>query len=124
MADFMRIKYENQNLKQFELANQLSYSSSTLRRYNNDVNMVSPYRIQPNNTSKRTKETSIANFDNNSHREPDVKRFQMISNDLITTQTTRKSNRKIKNILKAGRMQENIEINEHYLHEILDNNDL
>ena len=36
--------------------------------------MVSPYRIQPNNTNKRTEKTSNTNFDNNSHRETDVKR--------------------------------------------------
>ena len=32
MADFMRIKYENPKLKQSEIANRLSYSSSTLER--------------------------------------------------------------------------------------------
>ena len=44
----------------------------------------------------------------------------MTSNDLKKTQT--KSNEKNKNILKAGSVQENIEINEHYLDEILQNN--
>ena len=46
----------------------------------------------------------------------------MTSNDIKTFQT--KSNKKNKNILKAGSVQENIEINEHYLDEILDNNDI
>ena len=32
MADFMRIKNKNRKLKQCEIANQLSYSSSTLQR--------------------------------------------------------------------------------------------
>ena len=44
----------------------------------------------------------------------------MTSNDLKTTQT--KSNKKNKIILKAGSVQENIEINEHYLDESLQNN--
>ena len=44
----------------------------------------------------------------------------MTSNDLKTTQT--KSNKKNKNVLKAGSVQQNIEINEHYLDEILHNN--
>ena len=55
MADFMRLKYDNQTLKQSQLANQLDYSTSTLQRYSNDTNMLSPYRISPNNTNIRTK---------------------------------------------------------------------
>ena len=51
MADFTRIKYQNSKLKQSEIANQLGYSSSTSQRYRNDINMISPYRINPNNTS-------------------------------------------------------------------------
>ena len=42
MADFMRMKYENPKLKQSEIANQLGYSTSTLQRYRNDINMLSP----------------------------------------------------------------------------------
>ena len=44
----------------------------------------------------------------------------MTSNDLKTTQT--KSNKKNKHVLKAGSVQQNIEINAHYLDEILQNN--
>ena len=40
MADFLRVKYENPKLKHFEIANQLGYSSSTLQRYRNDINML------------------------------------------------------------------------------------
>ena len=32
MADFMRVKSENAEMKQPEIANQLSYSTSTLQR--------------------------------------------------------------------------------------------
>ena len=32
MADFMRVKYENPKLKQFEIASHLGYSSSTIQR--------------------------------------------------------------------------------------------
>ena len=42
MADFMRLKYENPTMKQSEIANQLSLSSSTIQRYRNDINMLSP----------------------------------------------------------------------------------
>ena len=81
MADFMRMQYENPRLKQSEIADRLGYSSSTLQRYRNDVNMISPYRINPNNTNKRTKEISNTSFDNISHGDPDVKRPCLTSND-------------------------------------------
>ena len=111
-------------MKQSEIENQLGYSTSTLQRYRNDKNMLSPYRIQLNNTNKRAKKPSNTKSDNNSHREPDVKRLQMTSNDHKTTQTDIKSKKKNKNILRAGSIHENIEINDQYLVEILDNNDM
>ena len=90
MADFMRVKYENSKMKQSEIANQLSMSPSTLQRYRNDINMLSPYRINPNNTNKGTKKAKNTDFDNLSHHEPDVKRPQMTSNDLKRPQSTSK----------------------------------
>ena len=121
-AHFMRMKNENPKLKQSGIANQLSYSSSTLQRYKNDINMLSPYRIQSNNTNKRTKIVSKTNFSSDSHREPDIKRPQMTSNDLKTTQTNAKSNRTNRNFLEARSTNENTEINDDYLDEILQNN--
>ena len=79
----MRIKNENSKLKQSPIANQLGYSTSTLQRYRNDRNMLSQYRIQPNNANKRTKKASNTNLDNNSHRDHDLKTPQMISLSLI-----------------------------------------
>ena len=61
MADFLRIKYENPNLKQSEIANQVGYSS-TLQRYRNDINMLSSYRIQSFNNNKRTKKPDGKNL--------------------------------------------------------------
>ena len=55
MADFMRVQYENPKMKQSQKANQLGLSSSTLQRYRNDINMLSPYRINPNNVKKTHK---------------------------------------------------------------------
>ena len=81
LADFLRVKYENQKMKQSEIANQLSLSS-TLQRYRNDINMLSPYKINPNNTNKRSKKAKNTNFDNNAHHENDVKRPQMTSKNL------------------------------------------
>ena len=82
MADFTKLKYENPKMKQFELANQLGISSSTIQRYRDDINMHSPYRINPNNTKKRSKKVKNTDFDNNSHPEAEVKRPQMTSKDL------------------------------------------
>ena len=48
----MKLKYKNPKMKQSEIANQLNMSFSTIQRYRNDINMLSPYRINPNNTNK------------------------------------------------------------------------
>ena len=113
MAYFMKVKYENPRMKQSEIANQLGMSSSTLQRYRNDINMLSPYRINPNNVKKRPKKAKI---DDNS----DLKRPQMTSIDSETNSKEPVKNKK--NKLKGGSIQENDEINEHYLDNILKNN--
>ena len=79
-------------MKQSEISNHLGYSTSTLQRYRNDINMLSPYRIQPNNTNKRTKKTSSTNSNNDIHRDPDPKRHQMTSNDFKRPQSTSNEN--------------------------------
>ena len=113
MNDFMHIKYQNPQMKQSEIANHLNMSSSTLQRYRNDINMLSPYRINPNNVKKRSKKAKIDAIS-------DLKRPQMTSNDIKTTSNETVKNKK--NKLKA--IQENIEINEHYLDKILKNNNI
>ena len=74
MNDFMNIKYLNPKLKQSEIASQLNMSTSTIQKQRNDINMLSPYRINTNNVKKRPKKAKI---DDNS----DLKRPQMTSND-------------------------------------------
>ena len=76
--------------------------------------MLSPYRINPNNVKKRSKKAKI---DDNC----DLKRLQMTSNDLKTTSNANIKRTKMKNNLKAGSVQDNIEINEHNLDKILKN---
>ena len=116
MNDFMNIKYQNPKMTQSEISSQLNMSSSTIKRYRNDINMLSPYRINPNNTKKRSKKAKI---DDNS----DLKRPQLTSNDLKITSNDKKT--RSKKVLKAGSVQEeNIEINEHYLDKILKNNNI
>ena len=60
-------------MKQSEIGIELGMSPSTLQRYRNDTNMLSPYRINPSNTNKRAKKFLITTFNNDSHHEPDVK---------------------------------------------------
>ena len=114
MNDFMNIKYQNPKMTQSEISSQLNMSPSTIQRYRNDINMLSPYRINPNNVKKRSKKVKIDDIG-------DLKRPQMTSNDLKTTSNDKKT--KSKNVLKAGSVKENIEINEHYLDKILKNNE-
>ena len=126
MSKFMCIEFENPKMKQSEIANQLGYSTSTLQKHRSDISMLSPYRIYPNNTNKRTKKASNANFDNNLHINHDVKRPQMTSKYLKRPQLTSDENNKktkTKNNLKGGFVQENVEINERYLDKILKTND-
>ena len=87
--------------------------------------MLSPYRINPNINHKRTKKVKNTDFNNDSHHETNVKRPQMTSNDLKKPQSTTNENSnktKTKIILKGGSVQENIEIDEHYLDKVLKNN--
>ena len=114
MNDFMHIKYQNPKMKQSEIAKNLNMSPSTLQRYRNDTNMLSPYRINPNNVKKRPKKAKTDDIG-------DFKRPQLTSNDLKITSNDKKT--RSKNVLKAGSVQEEtIEINEHYLDKILKNN--
>ena len=113
MNDFMNIKYQNLKMTQSEISSQLNMSSSTIQRYRNDINMISPYRINPNSVKKRSKKVKIDDIG-------DLKRPNLTSNNLETTSNDKKL--KSKNVLKAGFVQEeNIEINEHYLNKILKN---
>ena len=76
MKDFMHVRYQNPKMKQSEIANQLKISSSSLQRHRNDTNMLSPYRINPNNTKKQTKEGKIDDIG-------DLKRPQTTSKETV-----------------------------------------
>ena len=78
MNDFMYIKYQNPKMKQSEIASHLNTSCSTIQRYRNDINTLSPYRINPNNVKKRSKKAKIDDIG-------DLKRPQMTSNDPKTS---------------------------------------
>ena len=53
--------------------------------------MLSPYRIQTKITNERSKKVPNINLDNNSHREHDLKRPQLTSNDLVKPDTNTES---------------------------------
>ena len=55
MNDFLHIKYQNPKMTQSEISSQLNMSPSTIQRYRNDINMLSPYRINPKNVKKQQK---------------------------------------------------------------------
>ena len=92
MNDFMNIKYQNPKMTQSEISSHLNMSSSTIKRYRNDINMLSPYRNNPNNAKKRQKKAK--NNDNG-----ELKRPQLTSNDLKITSNDKKN--KIKKCFKS-----------------------
>ena len=59
MNDFMNVKYQNPKMTQLEISSQLNISASTIQRYRNDINMLSPYRINPKNVKKHQKKNKI-----------------------------------------------------------------
>ena len=125
MNDFMYTKYQNPKMKQSQIADQFSLSSSTIQRYKNDINMLSPYRIDAKKHQKTIKNVKNTDFDNNSQHEADLKRPQMTSIDLKRPQSASNENSKktnTKSNLKGGLVHDHIEINEHYLDKILKNN--
>ena len=71
------------------------------------------------------KKATNTNLDNKFHRECDLKRLQLTSNDFVNPDTSTEatvkctSKKRSKNKLKGGLMHESIEINDTYLDEIL-----
>ena len=106
MNDFMNIKYQNPKMKQSEIASQLKISTSSIQRQRNNLNMLSPYRINPKNVKKQSKK---AKSDDNS----DLKRPQKTSNDLkkISNETVKNK----KNNIKGGSLQNNIDLEDRRL---------
>ena len=84
MNDFMNIKYQNPKMTQTEISSLLNMSPSTIKRYRNDINMLSPYRNSPYNVKKQQRKTKI-------NKNGDPKRAQMSSNDLKPTSNDKKT---------------------------------
>ena len=58
MARVMEIKAMNLKSTQNETAKQLGFSSATVKRYRNDIDMPSLYRIQSNTNKRKQKKTN------------------------------------------------------------------
>ena len=72
MNRFMDVKSVSPKLKRDQIAKELGCSSSTLQRYRQDINMLSPYRIPPN-IYQRTQKIPNTTFVDNTPREHDLK---------------------------------------------------
>ena len=53
LAEFMEIKSNKEKLEQDQIVTELGFPSSTVKRYRNDINMPSPYKIPPNIYKKK-----------------------------------------------------------------------
>ena len=120
MNDFMNLKYQNPKMKQSDIANHLGMSTSSIQRCRKEINMQSPYRSTTNTTKKRQKTVKNTDFDNNLQYERGSQRPQMTSNDLKRPQSATNKT-KTRTNLKGGSVEENVEINEHYLDKIIKN---
>ena len=75
-AKFTEIKPVKQKLKDDQIAKKLRCSYSILKRYRNDINILSPSKIPPNSHT-----TSQKTSNDNTPCERDVKRPQMTPKD-------------------------------------------
>ena len=100
----------NPKLRQDQIASQLGLSTSTLQRYRNEMNMPSPYGVQ---SSHKKTERSKHGLWCCSKTSNDLKRPQMISNNLAKRETKTKFTVKPaseignKNVVKTIRAWEN-----------------
>ena len=126
MARLMDMKSVTPKAKQGQTAKKLGCSNSTLQRYRQNINMISPYRISPNSQKRKQ---GISNRENDLDRPQttsnDRKRHQMTSNDFkrpeVTSSDPEVQPIKNKNKLKGGAK---IEFNDKDLDEVLHNSTL
>ena len=84
----MSKKSTSPRLRQDQIPKEFGCSSSTLQRYRQDINMLSPYKNPPNNHRRRQK---ILN------REHDLEKTQITSNDLkMTSENLNEKSKKVK----------------------------
>ena len=123
MARFMEIKAMNPRLTQNEIAKELGYPSATVKRFRYDINMPPLYRTQSNTNKRKQK---FSNDVSNNESEPRVNPDEpkRVQKELAKTESNIKTNEKSQNILKAGSINDNIEINDDYLDTNIHNNNI
>ena len=114
MVKFKEIKSNNPKLKQSEIAKFSELSSSTIKRYRSERNMLSPYRIPPSSKTNQSKQkTPNTNLDD----------VEVTTIDLKTTSKDLKTTSKAPVKSKKNELEgDSIKINEQYLEEIVHNN--
>ena len=115
MARFLEKKCINPKLKQSEIAKELGYSSSTIKRHKNDIKMLSLHRISSYTNHTRKRNISKTNHDDAKMTSNDLRRPQMVSIDP-----------EVKPIESKNKLEGDtiIEVNDKYLDEILHNHNL
>ena len=84
VARFMEMKSNDPKLRQSEIA-KVKFSSSSTQRVRRELNMQSPYRLQPSLKTNYTRKQNTPNLYVVILTSNDLKRPQMTSNDLKPT---------------------------------------
>ena len=97
-CDFMEEKYNNPKLTQKEICKKLGFSDSTIKRYRDDIQMVSPYRRNNNKkkTPKQKPPTVTENISRNENTKPVID--ESSKNKIIE----KRLKNRLKNELKGG----------------------
>ena len=101
-CDFMDEKYNNPKLTQKEICNRLQLSDRTIRRFRDDINMNSPYRIN-NNTKKKPKQSPDTKTENISKNENTKSVIDESSKNKIIEKRIKN---RLKNEIKGGNISD------------------
>ena len=96
-CDFMEEKYNNPRLTQKEICNQLGVTDRTIRRYRDDINMDSPYRI--NNHKKKTPRQKPSTVTEDHSKNENINSTDESSKNKIIDKRIKK---RLKNNIKGG----------------------
>ena len=99
---FMEEKYNNPRLTQKEICNRLQLSDRTIRRFRNDINMDSPYRID-NNKKKKPKQSLDTKTENISKNENTKSVIDKASKNKIIEKRIKN---RLKNDIKGGNISD------------------
>ena len=101
-CDFMDEKYNNPKLTHKEICNRLQLSDRTIRRFRDDINMNSPYRIN-NNKKKKPKQSPDTKTENISENENTKSVIDESSKNKIIEKRIKN---RLKNEIKGGNISD------------------